>query len=414
MAKEHYRTVPVETGDLPAGIPYILGNEAAERFSFYGMKAILVVFMTTALLDRSGQPAPMGEAEARAWYHTFNAAVYATPLAGALLADVRLGKYRTILGLSLLYVVGHLCLALDETRLGLALGLALISLGAGGIKPCVSAHVGDQFGSLNRHRLEGVFGAFYVAINLGSMLSTLITPWLLAHVGAWAAFGLPGVLMSLAVIVFHAGRRRFVHIPPRGREALRELVSPEGRGTLLRLSGLFVFVAVFWALYDQTGSAWVLQAARMETRVFGVDWLPSQVQALNPLLILLLVPLFTGVIAPRVTARRPFDALSRIGLGLWLTALAFAWSAGVESALAAGARLSLLWQVPAWIGITAGEVLVSVTGLEFSYSQAPPSLRSLVMALFFLSISAGNLLVAVLNALLMDAEGARRRRQNGP
>ncbi len=392
---------------MPGGIPYIVGNEAAERFSFYGMKAILVVFMTTHLLDAAGRPAPMGEAEARGWYHAFNSAVYFTPLAGALLSDILWGKYRTILLLSLVYCLGHACLALDETRLGLGLGLGLIAVGAGGIKPCVSAHVGDQFGPGNRHRLTAVFSAFYFAINLGSFAATLLTPWLLATVGAWAAFGLPGLLMALATWLFWLGRKRFVHVPPRGRAVLREALSAEGRRALLGLCGLFVFVAVFWALYDQTGSAWVLQARRMDLQVAGLSFLPSQIQALNPVLILLFVPLFSVALYPRVTKHLPFGALRRIGLGFLLSAAAFLWSALIEWRLTS-VQLSILWQLPAWILITAGEVLVSVTCLEFSYTQAPRTLKSIVMALFFLSISAGNLLVAGINFALLDVTGASR------
>ena len=127
-----YRTVPERRGGMPPGIPFIVGNEAAERFSFYGMKAILVVFMTRYLMDDSGSAAVMGDAEARSWYHLFTSAVYFTPIFGALLADLVFGKYRTILGLSLVYCLGHLALALDDSRLGLSIGLGLIAAGSGG------------------------------------------------------------------------------------------------------------------------------------------------------------------------------------------------------------------------------------------------------------------------------------------
>src|SRR5690606_5679880 len=149
---------PTRTG-MPPGIPFIIGNELAERFSFYGMKGILTVFMTQHLLDRTGEAAFMGDEEAKTWYHMFNAAAYFLPIVGAIVADVLWGKYRTILLISLMYCVGHGCLALmdvgpetgwwDMKPLLLA-GLVLIAVGAGGIKPCVSAHVGDQFGSGNK------------------------------------------------------------------------------------------------------------------------------------------------------------------------------------------------------------------------------------------------------------------------
>src|SRR5690606_32846406 len=108
-----YLTTPLETDRVPAGIPYIVANEAAERFSFYGMRSILVVFMTTYLLGRSGQLETMADAEAREYFHYFVSAVYFFPFLGAILSDAFLGKYKTILWLSIVYCFGHLALALD-------------------------------------------------------------------------------------------------------------------------------------------------------------------------------------------------------------------------------------------------------------------------------------------------------------
>ncbi|MGE4609228.1 MAG: MFS transporter, partial [Myxococcota bacterium] len=153
MASSRYRTAPEVSHEMPKGIPYIIGNEAAERFSYYGMRAVLVIFMTQYLRDASGELAVLSEADATAYFHLFGTAVYLTPIAGALLADVFLGKYRTIVSLSIVYCLGHLALAVDDTMIGLAVGLGLISLGSGGIKPCVSAHVGDQFGERNAQLL---------------------------------------------------------------------------------------------------------------------------------------------------------------------------------------------------------------------------------------------------------------------
>ena len=161
------RTAPLATTQMPTGIANIISNEAAERFSFYGMKCILVVFMTSHMRNASGEPAFLSEAAAREYYHAFTSAVYFTPLAGAVLAEAVLGKYRTVVYLSMVYCGGHLALALDETRLGLAIGLGLIAIGSGGIKPCVSAVLGDQFGALNQHLVSRTFAYFYLAINFG-------------------------------------------------------------------------------------------------------------------------------------------------------------------------------------------------------------------------------------------------------
>ena len=126
--------------------------------------------MTHQLMGRSGHLEKMTEEEALPWYHLFLFSVYFFPLLGAIISDIWLGKYRTIIYLSLVYCLGHVALAADETRLGLAVGLALIAIGSGGIKPCVSANVGDQFGPMNQHLIEKVYGWFYLSINLGSHL----------------------------------------------------------------------------------------------------------------------------------------------------------------------------------------------------------------------------------------------------
>ena len=164
----------------------------------------------------------------------------------------------------------------------------------------MAANVGDQFGATNRHLIPKVFGWFYFAINFGSMISTLLIPVLLNRVGPHVAFGTPGLLMFVATWIFWLGRRKFVHIPPGGMAFVRETFSLEGLRSVGKLVVIYLFVAVFWSLYDQTSSAWVLQARAMDLRFLGVDWLPAQVHALNPILILILIPVFTYLIYPAV------------------------------------------------------------------------------------------------------------------
>lgn len=401
-----YLTRPVDQKGMPAGIPYIIGNEAAERFSFYGMRTILVVFMTQYLMGNSGILAPMSDEDAKGWYHLFVSAVYFTPLLGAILADVWLGKYRTILFLSLVYCAGHLALALDDTRLGLAIGLGLIALGAGGIKPCVSAHVGDQFGHSNRALISRTFGWFYMAINVGAFISTLLTPWLLKHYGAHWAFGVPGVLMALATLMFWMGRNKFVHIPPSGRAFLTEVMSPDSLRVFGRLLLIYLFIAVFWSLYDQTGSSWVLQAQQMDRVLLGVELLPSQIQALNPLLIIVLIPLFSYVIYPSLGKIMKLTPVRKVAMGFMLAAAAFAVSSMAQERIDAGATPSISWQLMAYLLLTAGEVMVSITALEYSYTQAPRTMKSFIMALFMLSVSLGNIFTSTVNFFIQNNDGS--------
>ncbi len=401
-----YRTAPWSTVHAPPGIPFIIGNEGAERFSFYGMRAILVVFMTQYLMNASGGLELMSEEQAKGWFHLFVSAVYFLPLLGALISDGLLGKFRTIIALSIVYCFGHLTLAIDHTRLGLAIGLALIAIGAGGIKPCVSAHVGDQFGPSNQHLLSRIFGWFYFSINLGAFISMLATPWLMEVYGPSTAFAIPGVLMLIATVVFWYGRNRFVHIPPGGMRFVKEALSGVGLKTLGRLTVIYVFVAMFWALFDQTASAWVLQAQHMDREILGMELLPAQIQATNPLLVMLLIPLFSYLVYPTINRFYLLSELRKIAIGLFVTVAAFAIPTWVQVSIDNGGTPHIGWQLLAYVVLTSAEVMVSITCLEFSYTQAPKTMKSFVMAFFMMSIAAGNLFTSIVNFFIQNEDGS--------
>ena len=403
-----YKTAPVSSSNIPSGIPYIVANEAAERFSYYGMRAILVIFMTQYLMNSAGELDVMSENEAQGYFHLFVSAVYFMPILGALLADGVIGKYRTILFLSLFYCFGHFALALDDTRMGLLIGQGLIALGAGGIKPCVSSHLGDQFGASNHHLLSKVFGWFYISINLGAFAAMLIIPWLLDEYGAAVAFAVPGLLMLMATIAFWSGRYRFVHIPPAGTEFVKEILSPFGLKIIVKLGSVYLFIAVFWALFEQIGSSWVLQAQKMDRIIWGVELLPSQIQAANPLLIMFLVPLFTYSIYPALNKLFNLTPLKKISMGLFLTVIAFAIPAWIQMQLDQGVTPHISWQLLAYLLLTAAEVMVSITCLEFSYTQAPKSMKSFVMALFFMSVALGNLFTSAVNFFIVNEDGSSK------
>src|SRR5262245_46383813 len=259
MAKTKYLTSPPNIEGMPKGVPYIIGNEAAERFNYYGMKSILTVFMAHYIMDRSGVLAPMSPNEAYKYTHYFVFGVYFLPLLGAIIADGWLGKYRTILYLSIVYCLGSLTLACMDTSWGIAIGqrtmlgigLGFIILGSGGIKPCVSANVGDQFGESNRHLLSKMFGWFYFSINAGSFISSILCPVLLAYgsLGPRWAFGIPGISMVIATLFFWAGRNKMVHVPPKGLGYLKEaFLTREGLAILERIAMVYFFILFLWTL----------------------------------------------------------------------------------------------------------------------------------------------------------------------
>lgn len=397
----NYLTKPQKTKNIPKGIPYIIGNELAERFSFYGMKCILIIFMTQYLINDNGIIEPLSDKEATKWYHLFTSAVYFTPIFGALLSDVFIGKYKTILILSIIYCFGHLTLAIDETRFGLIIGLSLISIGAGGIKPCVSAHVGDQFGKTNSIFLTKVFSWFYLSINLGAFVSTLLTPYLLHNYGPWLAFGIPGLLMFIATYIFWLGRYVFIHIPPQGLSFFKKILSRNSISSIMKLSIIYIFIAIFWSLFDQTGSTWVLQAENLNRNWFGINWYSSQIQSINPIMILIFAPLFSYYLYPKLNKITKLTDLKKISLGLFLAVPSFIIIGLVEKWIELGFTPSIGWQVLAYIILTASEVLVSITCLEFSYTQAPNFMKSLIMGFFLLSVSLGNIFTVWVNDVMI-------------
>lgn len=403
-----YRTAPLASTQIPGGIPFIIGNELAERFSYYGMRSILVIFMTQYLIDASGKLDVMSESEAKGYFHLFVSVTYFTPFLGALLADGLLGKYRTIILLSLVYCLGHFALALDDTRTGLLLGQSLIALGAGGIKPCVSAHVGDQFGASNQQHLSRVFSWFYLAINLGAFVSMLLIPWLLKNYGSSVAFGVPGLLMLLATVIFWSGRYRFVHIPPSGMRFVKGVLSGDGLRCLGKLAGIYLFIAMFWALFDQNGSSWVLQSQHMDRLLFGFEILPSQIQAANPLLIVMLIPVFYHWVYPALGQFIRLTYLNKIAIGLFITVISFALVAWIQTWIDAGLRPSICWQLFAYGLLTSAEVMVSITCLEFSYTQAPQTMKSFVMAFYMAAVAVGNLFTSAVNFLIENPDGSSK------
>jgi len=204
---------PDPQAPIPRQIRYIIGNEGCERFSFYGMRNILTVFLVSSLLLYL----PEGDRArgAKDVFHTFVIGVYFFPLLGGWLADRFYGKYNVIFWLSLVYCAGQACLAMFVTnRIGFYIGLGLIALGSGGIKPCVAAFVGDQFDQTNKHRAKVVFDAFYWIINFGSFFASLLMPIFLDELGPSVAFGIPGLLMLIATVIFWLGRRQYVRVPP--------------------------------------------------------------------------------------------------------------------------------------------------------------------------------------------------------
>ncbi|KNC33988.1 Peptide transporter family 1 [Lucilia cuprina] len=363
--------VPVK---YPKSVGFIISNEFCERFNYYGMRTILVLYLTSKLhYDKD---------TSTVLFHVFTMLVYLCPLVGAIVADSWLGKFKTILYLSIVYAIGGIIVALGAVpslnlpvQPATILGLVLIAIGTGGIKPCVSAFGGDQFKLPEQAKqLATFFSLFYFAINAGSMISTSVTPILREDVHCFGdkdcfslAFGVPAILMLLSVVIFIAGKKLYVMKPPAGnmifgvsqcishaiggwrrerktspRKHWLDYAEPKvgqkmvsDTKILLKILVLFLPFPVFWALFDQQGSRWTFQATRMDGELWGFTIKPDQMQVINPLLILGFIPIFDYVIYPllaMIGIKRP---LQKLTLGGLLAAGAFILSAFVELKLEA-------------------------------------------------------------------------------
>lgn len=338
------------------------------------------------------------------------------------------------------------------------LALFLIALGTGGIKPNISSFVGDQFDPRSVEALASVFAVFYFLINAGSLCSTILTPIIRSRGSYVLAFGVPAILLFVATVLFIIGGRGYTryHVPAGSsafvifyrvistawRESRRakngtskfglpdesqSVMSENGSNNVasmrptpfldyakpimgdqivedvrivLKVLLVFVPLPIFWSLYDQHASRWVYMANDMNKTVGKLTLQSEQVQVLNPLLTLSMIPVFDRLIYP---------AFKRIGFelhplkhkmvaGMLLTALSFVVSGGLQIWMTSvePSQISVFWMIPQFWILSCAEVLVSITGLEFAYSQAPKWLKSIVMSGWLFTTAVGNGIVALL------------------
>lgn len=353
----------------PYSVFFIISNEFCERFNYYGMRTILALYLTRKLL--------FSDDVATILYHSFSTLVYFFCIFGAIIADSWWGKFNTILWLSIVYVSGSSILTLGAVeswnmpaKTLTFIGLGLIALGSGGIKPCVAAFGGEQFRMPEQAKqLALFFSMFYFSINLGSLISTFVTPILREDVKCMGmedcfpfGFGLPAILMAISIVIFIGGKFMYRILPIQGNMVLKvckcisnaistrkrekatnprehwlEYAAPKyGKKLvmetkiLLNVLVLYLPLPVFWALFDQQGSRWTFQATRMNGDIGWFTIKPDQMQVINPFLILTFIPLYELLFYPLLSLigiRRP---LQKITLGGIFAGVAFLCSMGVE------------------------------------------------------------------------------------
>lgn len=381
--------LPDQLDKLPAKAGFVIVAEVAERASYYGMATILPIYLQTQFFEGN-------QTDANGVFHLFRMGAYFFPLMGALIADLFLGRFMTIMTISLLYVLGHFLLAVfAHDFVGFLAGLFLIALGSGAIKPNISTFLGDQV----EHHAEDVrkraFSYLYLAINVGGALASFLLPIANRAWGSEVAFAIPGVAMVLALVCFGLPSRQYVKHRP--AENAADSFSRANLRQMLGLARMFLFLIVFFALMDENGGAWVFQAKSLDRSLFGYELLAEQIQTVQPVFVLLLVPMFARWIYPALERRGYLRSLSsRMLVGFGFLLASFVVILLLQVQIDAGHAPHMLWQVLAYLLLTVAEVLVYVSGLQMAFEKAPSANKSLVTAIFLLTISAGNLLVSLL------------------
>jgi POT family proton-dependent oligopeptide transporter len=348
----------------------------------------------------------MSDADAGSYSFMFYAGCYLMPLAGGFVADNFLGKYNTIVLFSIPYIVGQVMIGIESTPF-LFISMALLAMGSGVIKPNISTLMGltyDQQRPGQEELRTTAFSLFYMSINIGAALSQLGIPWIRTNYSYQTAFLFPAGLMAVAFVIFAAGKRFYA------KEVIaRTQPTPEERAlrwqVLGRIGGLFLLVTFFWAAFDQSAATWII-FGRMyqDTSLFGFHVDVEQVQATNPILIVVLTPLFASLWAILRNRGIAVRATDKIITGFLLTSLCLcimayaAYNAGPietidgQQMVRPENKVTIWWQVLAFFILTIAEILISITGLELAFVAAPKSMKSFVTSLWLLTVFLANVI----------------------
>jgi POT family proton-dependent oligopeptide transporter len=394
-------------GGHPRGLQTLFFTELWERFSYYGMRSLLVLYLTAAV-GRGGLA--MKVEDATAIYGWYTSLVYFTCLPGGFLADRWLGQRRSVLLGGIVIAAGHFSLAMASVPF-LYLGLALIICGTGLLKPNVSTMVGTLY-EKNDPRRDGGFSIFYMGINLGATISPLVCGYLAQHpsfleflksrgvdpnAGWHFGFAAAGVGMVLGVIQFALGKRHFGPAvdgprerPPEDQSKLNEPFTREDWTRMAAIAVLFFFTTLFWTGYEQAGSSLNLFADRLtDNRILGREIPSSWYQAINAGFIIAFAPVFAWLWV-RLGKREP-SSPAKFAWGLFAQATGvLVIAAGALLAVRTGSKVSPMWLVVVYLFSTFGELCLSPVGLSTVTKLAPARVSSLMMGVWFLSLSLGN------------------------
>jgi POT family proton-dependent oligopeptide transporter len=379
----------------PRGLSTLFFTEMWERFSYYGMRAFLILYMTASIANGG---LGFDDRHAATVYGNYVGSVWLTPILGGLIADRFLGQYRSVLWGGMIIALGHFTLAFKSLSTFYA-GLVLIVLGTGLLKPNVSTIVGSLYDEGDARRDAG-FSLFYMGINLGAFIGPLIAGGLAQKVNWHLGFAMAGFGMVAGVIQYVVGRR---HIEPGlARLAARSKPATPVAGAARGFSAeewkriavifvLFVFASIFWGAYEQAGSTLNLFGDRYTNNtLFGFSYPSSWYISVQALFVIALSPMFAWIWF-RLGKRQP-SVPAKFALALLFAGLAFLLlvPAGSIAQNGAGLKVSPLWLVGAYFIEEWGELCLSPVGLSAVTKLAPTRIVSLMMGVFFLSNSLGN------------------------
>ncbi len=386
------KTAP-DTGGLgghPKGLTTLFFTEMWERFSYYGMKAILVLYLT-ATAAQGGLGYAVATATLIAGF--YNMGVYLMSLPGGWIADRFLGARRTVLLGGILIACGHFSMAYPSV-VTLYQGMGLIVLGTGLLKPNISTMVGGLYSEQDERRDAG-FSIFYMGINIGAMVAPLVCGFLGQRINWHYGFGAAGVGMTLGLIQYVAGRGRLERVGARpvkrtatATEVPKVPFTPEEKKRLAVIGILFLFSAIFWMAFEQASTSLNLFADRLtRNSVFGLEFPSSWLQSVNSIFIIALAPVFSWLWI-RLGKRQP-SSPAKFAVGLLFAGLGFLVIAYASSLTGAG-RVSPLWLIVVYLLHTVGELCLSPVGLSTVTKLAPPRVVGLMMGVWFTSIALGN------------------------
>jgi POT family proton-dependent oligopeptide transporter len=379
----------------PRGLSTLFFTEMWERFSYYGMRAFLILYMTAATTSGG---LGMSDAQASSIYGLYTGSVWGAAILGGLIADRLLGQYKSVLVGGVIIAAGHFILAFDVLA-AFYIGLIFIVVGTGLLKPNVSTLVGALYAPGDTRRDAG-FSLFYMGINLGAFIGPLIAGYLAQRVNWHVGFAAAGVGMTLGLVQYVVGKQplqdaeRSVARPDRARVENQQTAMGLTTNDYKRLAAVvvfFVFAAIFWGAYEQAGSTLNLFADRhTRLELAGFSFPSSWFQAVPPLFVILLAPVFAWLWGT-LGDRQP-STPAKFVLGLLFAGLAFLLLVPAGSAAETGFKVSPLWLVGAYFILELGELCLSPVGLSAVTKLAPSQLLGLTMGIWFLSNSAGNML----------------------